>query len=301
MRGEKMATEKLMMVRERALTDKEKIELIERSMENPPVGSLVLEISPSVASRLLKYNESNRPRKPGKIAEYADDMADGVWKLTGDTIKFSNQLRLRDGQNRLMACVRSNRSFTTHIVFGIDDDAFPWMDQGKPRGGSDVFTIAGVKEAAKVATIVRWLLLFENNRVKTRDSFRPSQLQDAYNNFDASLIASAAKIAGGIYSVDRTPTGVVGALFYICSKRNAKLADQFFCSWRTGHFTDRAKPLQKALKVINGIKANSSGRMHDVVRAAILVTAWNLAVSGKPGTASSFNWQTSMDFPVIGG
>ncbi|MGY3588025.1 hypothetical protein [Bradyrhizobium sp. USDA 4350] len=296
-----MAVEKhLSIVQPRKLSDSETIKIIENHITNPPLGSVVFEITPAVAARLLTFNDANRPRKPGKIAEYADDMTDAMWKVTGDTVKFSDKLRLRDGQNRLLACVRANRPFTTHIVFGIDDDAFPWMDQGKPRGGSDVFTIAGVKEAAKVAAIVRWLLLFENNRVKMRDSFRPAQLQDAYKQYDPGLMAQAVKVAGSIYGVDRSPTGAVGALFYLAHKQNPKLAEQFFQSWQTGHFSGRFKPLQKALKVINAIKAQSSGRMHDVVRAAILVIAWNLVLKNKSGSATSFNWQTSMDFPVLG-
>ena len=99
---------------------------------------------------------SKPAKKPKAIARYADDMAAQRWSLTGDTIKFSNEKRLRDGQNRLAACVRAGAAFSTYIVFGIDDAAFDRMDQGRNRSGSDVLAIAGYSNTAALSGAVRW-------------------------------------------------------------------------------------------------------------------------------------------------
>jgi hypothetical protein len=98
--------------------------------------SHIFAITPWIAERLIeRYNTGdlpgpdgrwhNRTRKPSKIKEFSDDMIDDQWMLTGDTLKFSSKGRLRDGQNRLFACIRANKPFRTHVVFGIDDDVFP--------------------------------------------------------------------------------------------------------------------------------------------------------------------------------
>src|SRR5262249_18230952 len=160
-------------------------ELIRSAAAESP--SHIFDITPWIAERVVeKYNEGelpgpdgkwhNRTRKPAKIKEFAADMMDLQWKLTGDTIKFSNKARLRDGQNRLFACIRSGKPFRTHIVFGIDDDVFPWMDRGKPRSGADALHILEIDNANVVAGAVRWLELLNANRVKERDVFTPAQI-----------------------------------------------------------------------------------------------------------------------------
>src|SRR5260370_32986795 len=117
------------------------LERIRSYVKHAPEHSRVFTITPPIAEGLLlDYNSGNRPKKPKAIARYAEDMAAQRWSVTGDTIKFSK--RLRDGQNRLAACVRSGVPFRTYIVFGIDDDAFDRMDQGRNRSGSDILAIA---------------------------------------------------------------------------------------------------------------------------------------------------------------
>jgi hypothetical protein len=96
-------------------------------------------------------------------------MAD-EWMLTGDTIKFSDAGLLRDGQNRLRACQRAGVPFRTHIVFGIEDEAFDRLDQGKNRNGADVLSIAGYQYVTALSGAVRWTHLIETGRAKSRDS-----------------------------------------------------------------------------------------------------------------------------------
>src|SRR5690242_3389923 len=82
---------------------------------------------------------------------------------------------LRDGQNRLMACMRAGVPFRTHVVFGIDDDAFDRMDQGKNRDAADVLTMAGHSNANTIAAAVRWVHLIDGGRTKQRDSLEPAE------------------------------------------------------------------------------------------------------------------------------
>ena len=124
------------------------LDRIRHYIEQPPENSRVMTITPKICAELLVYNQNNRPEKPKKIAEYANYMMGGKWMLTGDTIKFSNAKLLRDGQNRVKACARAGVPFRTHVVFGIDDEAFDRLDQGKNRNGADVLSIAGYQYVA---------------------------------------------------------------------------------------------------------------------------------------------------------
>lgn len=284
---------------DRASGDQETIERIARYIEQPPENSRVFTITPPVAERLLAdYNQHNRPRKPRSISVYASDMASGAWRLTGDTIKFSDAALLRDGQNRLMACVRCNKPFATHVVFGIEDDAFAVLDQGKKRGGSDVLSIAGYANTAHLAAAVRWAYLLEEGRVKQRDSLMPQEalalLQSRYDG-----LADYISLASAIYRVTGQPTGMVAALLYTFAHRNHAKASQFADAWASGETAGAFSCLGKLQRAIATLAAASSGRVHDVVRAALIVIAWNLYVEGRRGTATDFIWAPSEVFPEI--
>jgi hypothetical protein len=99
----------------------EQVSMLDALIRRPPTNSRVIEFSPKLAEHILtKLNLNNRPMKTAKIKKYAEDLAEGLWGLTGDTIKFGTDGLLKDGQNRLSACVRAGRPMASHAVFGID-------------------------------------------------------------------------------------------------------------------------------------------------------------------------------------
>jgi hypothetical protein len=163
-------------------------------------------ITPKICLELLKYNENNRPQKPKKIAEYENYMMAGEWMLTGDTIKFSNAKLLRDGQNRLKACERAGVPFRTHIVFGIDDEAFDRLNQGKNRNGADVLSIAGYQYVAALSGAVRWTHLIEN-----RTGQKPRQLHPGGNSAPSTRALRKAAVvcaARQVYLLDDWPANI---------------------------------------------------------------------------------------------
>ena len=84
----------------------QQIETLKELIARPPTNSRVIEWSPKLAEYVLtNLNRDNRPMKPGKIKKYAADISDKGWGVTGDTIKFGSDGLLKDGQNRLSACV----------------------------------------------------------------------------------------------------------------------------------------------------------------------------------------------------
>jgi hypothetical protein len=291
------------------------LDRVEHLIKTAPAESPshVYTITPWVAQQLLeRYNAGdypgkdgkwhNRSAKPAKIAEFADDMTDDHWKLTGDTIKFSDKQRLRDGQNRLFSSVKSGKNFRTHVVFGIDDEAFPWMDRGKPRSGADALHILGIENANTVAGAVRWLELLRTNRVKERDSFTPAQTVELLKNYDRDKLRVAINLARKVYQSDRTPVSLGAALAYDFGERAEGLRDRFFDSWATGTTPPPLTPIRLAVVALKKLKEDSQGRINDVVRSALWVIAWNSVVTRrKRGAREDFKWRTSMDFPEIRG
>jgi hypothetical protein len=281
--------------------DQETIRRIEKYIEQPPENSRVFTITPAVAEYfLLNYNKENRPKKPVNIAKYADRMSSVNWRLTGDTIKFSDRKLLRDGQNRLMACVRSGQPFKTHVVFGIEDDAFYAIDQGKNRGGSDVLAIAGFKNVAHLTAAIRWAYLIDENKVKSRDSLAPDftlrLARERYIDLPGYISRAAA-----VCRITAQPIGLVAACLYHFNKADSRRAADFETAWAGGAYGGRFSAIGKMQSEISKIMGENSGRIHDLKRAAMIVQAWNVFCDGRKGRASDFVWSVADDFPDIKG
>ena len=287
--------------------------LIRGWIKDPPENSRVLTFTPKVAAEILGLqpdgdgvgmNTHNRARKPAKIKEYADDMADGEWKLTGDTIKFTVSGAVGDGQNRLLGCVKAKKPFRTHVVFGIDDAVFPWLDKGKPRSLGDDFFVDAVENPQLLAHVMRWVELFRLGQVKERTTFSRTELRTAYfdGGYDKELLAVAMARGLGVQKAMeiKTPRAFAAALYYLFATKNKVLADQFFGAWSTGTHPKGLGSIGKALTYLQKSKREGV-RIHDTMRAFVWVTAWNLAVKKQTGTLGKFAYSEKDAFPKIMG
>lgn len=287
------------------------MEQIANWIKNPPETSRVILYTPKAAEAILGYgtdtpglNSHNRGRKPSKIREYANDMTNGQWHLTGDTIKFTRSGLLGDGQNRLYACIRARKSFRSHTVFGIDDAVFPWLDKGRTRSIGDDFFVDGMDNPQLLAHVMRWLELFRLDQVKERTTFTRAAIRDAYFNqgYDHELIAVGMEKGLLVQKATATPRSLASALYYLFAKKNKKLADEFFDAWSSGTHPGRMAPIAKANRTFARImKDNPLVRIHDTMRAAVWVIAWNFVVKNVKGSASDFEWSNMRPFPKIAG
>lgn len=123
-------------------------------------------ITPAIAIEYLKLNKNNnRVLRPVDVTFLADQMEKGQWQEdTTETIKFADTGNLIDGQNRLNALIKSNKSFYFWVARGLDEKAFIVLDTGKKRNGSDSLHILGAENATTVsAGISSYFLLMREN------------------------------------------------------------------------------------------------------------------------------------------
>ena len=59
------------------------------------VKTELLWVTPEMATQWLEKNENNRNLSQHRIARYAKDMKQGDWKITGDSIRFSKDGKLK--------------------------------------------------------------------------------------------------------------------------------------------------------------------------------------------------------------
>lgn len=113
--------------------------------------SVVL-VTPELAEEWLSKNTHNRNLRREEINAYARDMADGNWHFTGETIVFSDDDVLLDGQNRLHAVVKSDTPVTMLVVWGVEMQAQDAMDSGTKRTAGDALSLRGEKSSALLAS-----------------------------------------------------------------------------------------------------------------------------------------------------
>lgn len=118
--------------------------------EYPRVKMTIERITPEVATKMLKANIENRSKKREPIAHA---IKNDEWILNGETIVFSWDGVLRDGQNRLIAIVEAGVPADTVVVRGVDPKSQKTMDSGVKRNVADFLKMAGYKNYTKVATI----------------------------------------------------------------------------------------------------------------------------------------------------
>jgi hypothetical protein len=206
-------------------------------------------------------------------------MSHDPWGLTGDTIKFGNDGRLLDGQNRLSAGVRSGKSFRTHVVFGVDPALFGRMDVGKPRNAADILHIAGFKYASTLAAAIRWAYLLDTdpyNRETLQPEFMLNLTRGKYADIEPYL-----KIGREINKHFSHPAGQMAALIYCFAKRDLNKAKDFVRAWTRGERNGKYQIIDTIQALLHSQKANNNGRIHELTRAGIIIKAWNIFVQIK--------------------
>lgn len=271
---------------------------IEQFMLNPPATSRVIEIDPVSAAAILKErNQGNRPPKPNKVQQFAADIANGRWGVTGDTLKFAPDGRLLDGQNRLAASVRVSKPFTTHVVFGIDPQLFGRMDIGKPRNPADILHIAGYKYASTLASAIRWAHLLDTNPYN-RDTLLPDFVlglaQETYPDIEASI-----KYGRAINRQFAHPAGQAAALMYKFQKSDPQKSEDFFQAWIKGQRNGKYQIIDTMQALLHSQKANNNGRIHELVRAAVIIKTWNIFKAGHKGSLQQLQAAMSLQVEAI--
>ena len=95
-------------------------------------------ITPELAQRYLELNSrQQRKIRRHKVAEYADDMRNGLWELNGAAIVIDEFGNLIDGQHRLSAVVESGTTQRFVVVRNVREDAYRTIDQGMKRSLAD--------------------------------------------------------------------------------------------------------------------------------------------------------------------
>jgi hypothetical protein len=175
----------------------------------------------------------NRGVTATRVAQYAQSMRDGRWRVTGEPLMMSPQ-GLINGQHRLLAIIESEMCFPMLVVTHSSADVYKVIDTGNSRDAGDLLSQhTGSYRAA--AAIVRATMLMEARCISlkgggsarlTNETIEARYLIDRAA-FDAAVreACSMVKAIGG----STTAPGVAHFAF-----RNHTWIDDFFAGVRSG-------------------------------------------------------------------
>lgn len=281
----------------------DQVDNLKSLVKNPPQNSRVVEFSPELAAYILEnLNLGNRPKKSRKIGQYATDMSSDNWTLTGESIKFGTDGMLKDGQNRLSACVRAGKPFTTHAVFGIDPTTFAHMDSGASRSNSDVFSIMGVPYPKDTGTAVRFILSFNNEKLTTQslDMTNEEVKQYYLNSIDQDLLSECVKTAKVTNRQTQLTTAPLAAMHYIWVKAGYKdAADSFMKALQTGTGSGPRAPARYLLESIMRIRVSNRMKVDPATHNMLVIRAFTKHRLGRACTKSDMTIREGDGFPSM--
>lgn len=286
----------------------EQVEILNSLIDTAPSDSArVYTFTPELAEYILKTrNGANRSPNMRKVDEYVHAMKTKRWPVTGSTVVFGKTGYLMDGQHRLLACVRAKVPLTTFVAFNINDAAFAMIDIGRKRSNVDAFQIARIPHPSVAAGAARWAKIHENDPLNRGITYTNDELFAYYKaNLDTPIFHEFVSVAIDIEAATKDkspggrrrnylPAGSLAAYLLIFSKVNrkhaAQFANQLLCNQKHG---------RAYIQAIRERMDANAGRLHESVRNALLIQAWNAFRQDVRPSKSIFTWNLSGDFPQV--
>lgn len=242
-------------------------------------------ITPVRAKQLLGNRAPNRNIIKARIKQYADDMTDGKWTQTGDTIKVNTRGELMDGQHRLLAVVAADKPIKMFIAQGVKKDVMPNIDTHASRTPGQVLSMHGYKFSHAMAAAAKLYHAYKENIFTSGlPRFSPAKILEILDeNPEMSNFAYVVRIWTPLH----VGSAVSIAIPYIFSHEtdaDHSEIDDFIDSIAIGANLASDDPrLLFRNKVIDMHyrRLDGGGYSRTIVRAALLLKTWNFYREGK--------------------
>lgn len=257
-------------------------------------------ITPAKAKEYLEANIDNRRIKQPVVLKYANDIIANRWlEDTGESIKIAKSGRILDGQHRLHAIIKANKSIYFHVATNLDENVFKVIDTGSTRNATDVFKIDGIKNENKLPSIISFFNLLEAGKkhksLHVHERSTNAMLLEQYyedENFWQSVSRNAFNWYLGFAKI-LTPAFIGGfyAHFY---KLNNDKAHLFMVQLTSGINVENETILLLRNKLI--VDKMSIKKMPQTLKMALVIKTWNCFITGKTTKFLKFD-STREEYP----
>lgn len=143
-----------------------------------------VDVSPALATELLKLNRDNRKVRLSTVKRYARMMANGEWVLTTEALVITDSHRLINGQHRLHAILHSGITIPMLIIEGVPESVYRSIDRGASRSIADA-----MKRDARVVEVAGFMTRLRYNRWD-RTEVEVAKMVDIIEPYHAMLIGA---------------------------------------------------------------------------------------------------------------
>lgn len=238
----------------------------------------IQEVTPEIAEQYLVRNTKNRSKKTRQIEVWARSMAAGRWRLTGESVKFSKEGQLLDGQNRLLAVVKSGATVMLSVTYGLEGESQDVMDSGSRRSASDALELRGeVNSKAMQAAVM--MIFTEGGR--SRRAAAHDELLDLVAA-DPSIREIVSNILPSLKLNPLLPPAVQFYAYWTLNQVHPGKTHAFFQALATLEGLGKGSPIlamHRRLSRMGGSGKGSHSYRQEAL--AVIFSAWNAWVKGE--------------------
>lgn len=283
----------------------------------------VVDVDAGLARELLQYNSFytvgevrrertpdaffNRPLDMALVIHFRNTMLRGEWTQSHQGIAFDKNMRLLDGQHRLLAVIEADKirpgiTFRTEITYNLEPDVFGVVDAGKRRSTADVLALHDVPNRLVSASTTKLIHLFYAVPYSQWSKYRMTNQQtlELYPKYDAldgepGQLATAVRVGSGLSKVITTPSASAAG-FYVTSRAYpAADPQEFVWGLKTGENLVAGDPRLAYRRFADRLRASKRRTTTNVEQFALWIKAWNAWVEGTP--MHQLVWRSNEPFP----
>lgn len=243
-----------------------------------------IEITPELASQLLAQNKSNREVSKANLRFIEGQFNSGRITFNGETVKFTKEGKIMDGQHRLMASVNTRKSFPTLIAFGLEPKSFTTVDIGKIRTASDIISVEGYEHPKVLASTAKLVMAIKTgSRGLTLGGLKGTKFdnQDVLDFVETQKdfverTLEARELWAQMPSPRFLPCHVFCTMFFLFSERNIVAAEKFMEGLAIGSNLEKNSPILLLRTTFQKWQNETKNIRHTSFDRCIVITkAWN--------------------------
>jgi len=244
----------------------------------------IVEVTPDTAAKWLGQNIGNRNLRRQKVLQYARDMRESNWQLSGQAIQFDWDGRLIDGQHRLEAVIESGVTIQALVVKGLDPRSREVIDTGAKRSASDALKFAGfAQDPTLLAAVARLADARENGYLRTAMAASVPSLSNpdviAWAERNAE-VGSAILLARRTYRAINIQPSVWAYCLFEIQKVNTAGAYEFAESISDMRLEGKGDPRKTMLDIFHRAATGQRRKPEAAEAIYIVFRAWNAWANG---------------------
>jgi hypothetical protein len=252
-------------------------------------------VTPEIAEKWLNGNTHNRALRDSNVSFLASEIISGRWKENGETIKFSADQQLIDGQHRLYAVIEAGKAIRTLVARNVPFDSFHTIDVGLVRTAGDTLDVDGEENGPALSAALMAL-----DDIVSRNGQKPGCRVP--NGSVCQLLKDNPDIRAAVAEVKQTklgkvlPKGPAAALLCLFKRKDSVLAGVFAHSVATGAGLEMDNPFYQLREMmLRNLKEKA--KLPRMYVMAVTIKAWNRARDNR--SSKAIRWGTAESFPVI--